>query len=84
MNCPKCNSNNIFLQVINESILKTKHRGIIWWLCIGWWFVPTMWIMFFVPKIIIKLFGLGHKRQKIVNRQKKVAICQVCGNTWDV
>ena len=26
MTCPKCNSENVSMQVVNEAILKTKHQ----------------------------------------------------------
>jgi cellulose synthase/poly-beta-1,6-N-acetylglucosamine synthase-like glycosyltransferase len=84
MACPKCSSSNVSIQVVNESILKNKHHNFFWWLIVGWWFVPAMWFLFFVPKLFIKLFGLGHKKQKIVNVQKKVSVCQTCGNTWSI
>lgn len=82
--CPVCNSTNVTIQVVNESILKNKHHSIIWWIFIGWWFVPLMWICFFWIKLFIKLFGLGHKKQKIVNKTIKKAVCQSCGNSWNI
>lgn len=36
MNCNKCGSNNVNIQVINEQKLVTKHHGLIWWIIIGW------------------------------------------------
>lgn len=82
MVCPKCNSNNVSIQAVNEIKLKNKHHGIIWWLCIGWWWIPTKWICFFVPALFIKLFGLDSKRQKAVNKTVKKAVCQNCGNMF--
>ena len=34
MKCPKCGSEDVNIQVINEQKLVTKHHGIIWWICI--------------------------------------------------
>ena len=82
--CPNCGSNNVTIQVVNESILKNKHHSFLWWICIGWWFVPMMWFIFFIPKIFIKLFGLGHKKQKIINKTVKKAVCQQCTNVFNV
>lgn len=84
MTCPKCKSENVSVQVVNESKLVKKHHSIIWWLCIGWWFVTLMWIIFFVPKFFIKLFGLGHKNYKIDNITTKKAVCQNCGNVFNI
>lgn len=83
MNCPKCNSNNVSIQIVNESKLVTKHHGIIWWLCIGWWWVFTKWLIFTTPALIFKIFGIG-KKQKIKNKTTKKAVCQSCGNVWNV
>ena len=82
--CPNCQSDKVLIQVVNESILKNKHHSVIWWLIIGFWFVPLMWFCFWLPKLFIKLFGLGHKKQKIVNKTVKKAVCQQCGNVIDI
>lgn len=82
MVCPKCGSDNISIQVVNESYLKNAHHGIIWWLCIGWWWIFIKWMFFTIPALIFKIFGIG-KRKKIVNKTKKINVCQKCGNTFN-
>ncbi len=82
MKCPNCGGNNIQIQAVNESILKNKHHSIIWWLLIGWWWVFLKWLVFTVPALFIKIFGLGHKRQKIVNKTARKYVCQNCGHIW--
>ena len=81
MVCSKCGSDNVAIQVVNEAHLKNKHHGILWWLCIGWWWIPTKWLIFTIPALIFKIFGIG-KRKKIVNKQKKMYVCQKCGESW--
>lgn len=83
MNCSKCGSNNISVQIVNTQKLVTSHHGVIWWLCIGWMWIPIKWIIFTLPALIFKIFGIG-KKHKIKNIQKKVFICQNCGHTWNV
>lgn len=80
MKCSKCGSENVTIQITNEVKLKNKHHGIIWWLCVGWWWIPIKWLFFTFPALIIALFG--HKKQKVVNKQIKTAICQNCGYSW--
>ena len=82
MICPKCQSSNVNTQIINEVTLKTAHHGVIWWLLIGWWWVPVKWIFFTVPALFFKLFG--HKKQRAVNRQKTMCVCQQCGHSWRI
>lgn len=81
MKCPKCKSENINVQVVNEVKLKKQHHGFIWWLCIGWLWVPIKWLVFTLPALILKIFG--HKKQKAVNTQKTICVCQQCGHTWE-
>lgn len=81
MVCPKCGSNNVSIQVINQSHLVTKHHGCLWWLFVGWWWIPFKWLVFTLPAIICKIFGIG-KRQKIKNTTYKSAVCQNCGYSW--
>ncbi|SHI44825.1 hypothetical protein [Parasporobacterium paucivorans] len=81
MTCPKCNSENVNTQVVSEMTLKTKHRGIIYWLFIAWWWLPIKWLIFTIPAIIVKLFR--PKRYKTTTTHITKCVCQGCGNTWD-
>lgn len=82
MKCPKCGSENVNVQMVTESILKTKHHGIIYWLFIGWWLELLLWLFLRIPRLLIAIFG--HKRQKIVTKSKSMAVCQNCGKNWDI
>ena len=44
MNCPKCGAQNVTVTVVNDVKLKDKHHGFLWWLCVGWYWVPFKWI----------------------------------------
>jgi len=77
MVCDKCGSNNVSIQVVNETHLKNKGRGCIYWLLIGWWLEIILWLWLTIPRLLFLLFG--GKRQKIVNKTYKVAVCQNCG-----
>ena len=68
MKCPKCGSENVNVQMVTESQLKNKHHSVIWWICIGWWWVPLSWLCFFFIKLILKIFG--HKKQKAIKITK--------------
>lgn len=82
MICPRCGSQNVNIQVITNTKLKDKHHGVGWWLFVGWWWVPCKWFFFTLPALIIKL--IGHKKQKVVQTQQTVCICQQCGNQWAI
>ncbi len=82
MKCSKCGSDNISIQVVNEVKLVTKHHSIIWWLLIGWWWLLIKWLFLTVPALIFKIF---HKKdKKAINKTKKIAVCQNCGNTFNI
>ena len=80
MICPKCGSNHVNVQMVSESQLKTKHRSVLWWLFIGWWWLPFKWIFLTIPALIVKI--LVPKRQKIVNKYYSMCVCQSCGYSW--
>lgn len=82
MICSKCGSSNVSIQAVNLVKLKNKHHGVLWWLFIGWWWIPIKWMFFTLPALIIKLFK--PKKQKIVNITKSVAVCQNCGHQWEI
>lgn len=78
--CPKCGSENISIQAVNEQKLVTKHHGLVWWLLVGWWWIPVKWLFLFVPAIFAAIF-IG-KRKIIKNTTKSVHVCQDCGKIW--
>lgn len=82
MKCPKCGSENVTVQVVNETELKEKKHGFLWWLCVGWYWVPLKWLFLFFPALIVKIFA--PKKYKTVNHQKKIAVCHECGKSWKV
>lgn len=82
MTCPKCNSTNVNVNVINEVKLKNQHHGIIWWICVGWWWLPIKWICLTLPALLAKIFI--PKKQKAINVQKTMCVCQDCGNSWQI
>lgn len=80
MKCPVCGSENVTVQIVTETELKNKHHGVVWWLCIGWWWVPIWWLCFTIPALIIKIFA--PKKQKLKQRHKSIRVCQNCGHKW--
>lgn len=83
MNCPKCKSNNISIQVLNSVELVRKYNSFLWWITIGWLWVLFKWIFFTLPALIFKIFGIG-KKYKTRNIETKKAVCQNCGYTWNI
>lgn len=81
MNCPNCGSENVKVQVVNEVYLKNAHHGCLWWAIIGWWWIIVKWLFLTVPALLFKIFG--HKKQKTVNKQKTIHVCQVCGHSFN-
>ena len=79
MNCPKCQSENVNVQMVSESKLRRK-RSVLYWLFIGWWLNPMMWLIFTLPMIFIKIFQPKNKKIKTVH--KSMYVCQNCGYNW--
>ena len=72
MQCPKCGSSNVSVQMVSESELKTKHKSIWYWIFIGWWWRPLLWIFLTIPMLLGKLFG--RKDKKLVTKHKSIAV----------
>ncbi len=82
MTCPKCGSENVTVQMVTETQLKEKKHGVIWWLCVGWWWVPCKWLVFTLPALIAAIFKpKGYKTKSI---HKTMAVCNNCGKSWRV
>jgi len=78
MKCKKCGSENISVQAVSE--IKNKHKGIIYWVFIGWWLEIIMWVFLTLPWLIVKIFSPKKYKSKIINQ----AVCQSCGYSWKV
>ena len=72
MTCPKCGSENVNVQIVTK--VKTKHRG-----CFGWF----LWIMLAICTFGLILIIPALTNSKTKTKEKKVAVCQNCGHTWD-
>jgi len=79
MKCPKCGSENCNAQIVTKTKLKTKHNWM-YWLFIGWWLEPMLWLFLTIPKLLLTMFG--HKKQKIVQKNETYFVCNNCGHTW--
>ena len=82
MKCPKCGSENVDIQIVTTSKLKNKHHGLVYWLCFGWFIDLMLWIFLTIPRLFVVIFG--YKKQKIVQKQQSMAVCQNCGHNWKV
>lgn len=82
MQCPRCGSNNVNVQMITETQLKDAHHSCLWWIFIGWWWEAILWIFLTFPKLIFTIFG--HKKQRLEQRHVKMCVCQDCGHSWQV
>ncbi len=80
MKCPKCRSENIVIQAVTE-VKEKRKKGWAYWIFIGWWWEIIAWILFGVWKLLVVLFG---KKTKVVSITRSVAVCQNCGNRWNV
>lgn len=82
MVCKKCGSQNVTVQVVTETKVKEKKHGILWWICVGWWWIPIKWLVFTLPAILGKLFGKS--KYKVTTKTRKIAVCNDCGKSWNV
>lgn len=78
MQCPKCGSANVSIQAVTT--VKNKKHGIMYYICFIWLFDLLIWIFLFLPRLIIQML----KKNKVVSKTRSVAVCQNCGNRWNV
>lgn len=80
MKCKKCGSENIMVQVVQETKLVNHHHNILWWIFVSWWWLPLKWLYLTIPALIAKLF---FRRKEIKQRPASKCVCQNCGYVWD-
>lgn len=80
MKCPKCGSDNVSVQVVTETKMVDQHHSFLWWICVGWWWLPFKWLFLTLPALIVKL--IRQKRQKVIQNSSSQCVCQNCGHVW--
>lgn len=78
MTCRKCGSNNVNVTMLSE--IRRKKKGFLYWLLIGIWLEPILWIFLTLPMLIFKIF----KPSKYKSKVTKHTVCQNCGHSWRV
>lgn len=82
MVCKKCGSEDVRVEVVTETSLREKKHGALYWICVGWWLKPLLWICFTMPMLIISIFK--PKKYKTKTTSKKICVCQKCGKSWSL
>lgn len=80
MKCPKCGSENVNVQMVSETKLKKKH-GCLYWILVGWYLEPILWLFLTIPKLIYQLFKPRKYKTKTIH--KSLCVCQDCGHHWE-
>ncbi len=74
--CPRCGGTMNF-QASTYALNRSRH-GALYWMVIGWWLHPLLWLFLTLPMFVWRLIA-PNRRQKV--RTKTVAVCQNCGYT---
>lgn len=77
MQCSKCGSTNVNVQMVSK--IKKKHSWV-YWLLIGWWLEPILFLFLTLPYLLVKIF----KPNKYKTKTIKTAVCQNCGHSWKI
>ena len=64
-----------------SDVHEKRKKGLLYWLFIGWWWEPLLWIFLTIPKLIFAIFG---RKTKVVTKTYKMAVCQNCGHSWKI
>ncbi len=80
MICPRCGSDDCTAQIVTSTQLVTAHHGLLWWVFLGWWWVPLKWVCFFPLALLAKIFA--PRRQKLNQQIGSMWVCHSCGNVW--
>lgn len=80
MVCKHCHSPYVVVTYSKEKKPKARH-GVLYWVLVGWWLHPILWVGFTVPMIIWRLIRPNQKTREVGYAS---AVCQSCGKVWRV
>lgn len=78
--CPSCGSSIVHVQATAIQKPQPRH-GIVYWLLVGWWLHPILWLWATIPMLIWRLINPNRKTKTEVH---SIAVCQSCGKSWRV
>jgi len=73
---------DVKVQVVTEAEIKRKKKSVWYWIFVGWYLEPLLWIFLTLPKLIWEL--IRPKRYKVTAKMREIAVCQNCGKTWKI
>lgn len=79
VHCPKCGSTEIQFNTLSDTHTKKRKHGIFYWILFGWLFSLILWILLFIPRLIIRIF----RPKKVETTFKYEAVCMNCGHHWE-
>ena len=78
MVCPECNSSDVVVSASATEKVRPRH-GVLYWLLVGWWLHPLLWLCATVPMLVWRVIRPNRKTETVLCSH---AACQRCGHTW--
>ena len=88
MVCPRCGSQDVSVQVVNEQHIvdvQKKGHGLLWHMTVGLWMMPLRvirWILMIPVRTIRWLLRIDRPKD-ISNEAVAKCVCQSCGHVWE-
>lgn len=93
--CPRCKSANVLIQREQKSTVgvsqnkvviekEKESKGCMYWLLVGWWLQPMIWLFVFPFKLLFGGFKTNGNLSYSKTNTKTVGVCQDCGKTWTI
>lgn len=85
MKCQKCGSENVNVQLVNKQEFKIEKHSLIWWLIVGWWWIPIKWFVLYIILgwLVIPFKMLLPKKKNLINTVEGHKVCNNCGHHWN-
>lgn len=85
MKCQKCGSENVNVQLVNKQEFKIEKHGLIWWIIIGWWWIPIKWVVLYIILgwVVIPFKMILPKKKNLINTVEGHKVCNNCGHHWN-
>lgn len=83
MICPKCGSENVSVQAVEDKTVTVHKKGWFYYICIWWWWIFIKLFCKLIMWPVKLLTSMIWRTEKYSPKYISKCVCQNCGHIWE-